>query len=386
MGDLIKQRRREVAKRRLEELAARSFRIIALIGALATLLLVGFTLLASDLTPGYVFVPAEKNVTSTKLNSLVNAAVINSTFITDKPASTAPVPGDLLLIYSQAAQDLRRVALADAFINNTALIANQVEDLAPNPTNYFLELNVLATNAATFNKIRLGTLLLSLGPVLTNLVEQTAAVGGDQIWLWDSVSSTSKRSSLAGLVTNLPAAAAPTNTDLIAVYSQGSSNLSKMPLSKLVTGWTNVPSTNVGMNDVVLGYNAKSNTVATFTLGSLMAWTAAYTNDLLSAHYGAGRIIYTNHSLGVVPTFVRCVVVCRTNDSQFVVGDEIDASAIWTTDAVAPLSWGANASSAWVDGKMFEANYGHMYCNGSNSVSPATLNLTNWLAKLYVRP
>jgi len=54
----------------------------------------------SDITPGYIFVPAEgtNRLTSSKLNRMGNGAVINPSFISGKPSATGPSSGDQLIM------------------------------------------------------------------------------------------------------------------------------------------------------------------------------------------------------------------------------------------------------------------------------------------------
>jgi hypothetical protein len=262
-------------------LSARAFRIIALIGAIATLLLIGFTLLGGDLTPGYVFVPSEKNVTSTKLNGLVNAAVINPTFYTDKAVVTAPAGGDYLLLYNQAALDLRRVTVAN--------------------------------------------LMTGFVPTITNLTQKTSPANGDLLWLWDTVNATNKSITVA--------------------------TLRQEP--------------------------------AIFT----NAWTT--TGVVLSNQHGCPLFLGTATN-ALPPSYVRCVLVCLTNDVGFAAGTEVGAEAFqygsqyYYPPSTYVQAWGQNfvcyADATNVQVSAYKTNSVVAITGGTN------VNALNWAIKVYVKP
>jgi hypothetical protein len=53
---------------------------------------------AGDLTQGYIFVPAEKNIDQTKMNAIVGQAYINPAFISAQTESTSSTTGDYFLL------------------------------------------------------------------------------------------------------------------------------------------------------------------------------------------------------------------------------------------------------------------------------------------------
>lgn len=57
----------------------------------------------SDIVSGYTFVTAEKNITATKMNSIVGGAVIDPSFYSGKPTASTINPSDQMLILSGGA-------------------------------------------------------------------------------------------------------------------------------------------------------------------------------------------------------------------------------------------------------------------------------------------
>jgi hypothetical protein len=53
---------------------------------------------AGDITQGYVFVPAEKNIDQVKMNAIVGNAYINPAFVSAQTASTSATTGDYFLV------------------------------------------------------------------------------------------------------------------------------------------------------------------------------------------------------------------------------------------------------------------------------------------------
>jgi hypothetical protein len=54
---------------------------------------------AGDLTQGYIFVPAEKNIDQVKMNAIVGQAYINPAFISGQTGSSSTTTGDYFLLY-----------------------------------------------------------------------------------------------------------------------------------------------------------------------------------------------------------------------------------------------------------------------------------------------
>src|SRR5436853_3922290 len=115
---------------------------------------IALTAQSSDINKGYAFTAGEQNVTHTKLNNLVDLATINTTFLTDKTASTAPLAADLFLMYSPSVTDWRKITYQNLLFGNTAFITDQTEDTAPALNDFALTYDV---SAGTFKKVQLGS-------------------------------------------------------------------------------------------------------------------------------------------------------------------------------------------------------------------------------------
>lgn len=133
-----------------------------LIGVLVMVLAVA-TALGSDLSKGYTFAPGERNVTHTKLNNLVDAATINTTFFSDKTATTAPVGTDTILLMT-ATPAWRKCTLSTLLFANTNIITLQDEDTSPAVGDYLLTYDV---SAGALKKATLA----NLGSVVTNTAD-----------------------------------------------------------------------------------------------------------------------------------------------------------------------------------------------------------------------
>jgi hypothetical protein len=94
-----------------------------------------------------------------------------------------------------------------------------------------------------------------------------------------------------------------------------------------------------------------------------------------------GVLINSAHGLGVVPTQVRCVIVCTTPDQGYVVGDEVDVQSVFAGTKPA-LSFGVNSSNVFVVCKTGTVNT----FSKTNS-SPTSVNLTEayWKVVVYAQ-
>lgn len=346
---------------------------------------------AADLQGGHTFAAGDRP-TASQVNALVNSATILPGFYSGKPAVTtlgvsdvvlvyrpsltafrqltasdflyqnrdlitnqteltAPLSADSLLIYSTAAGALRRVTAATLALNNTNLIAG-----APG-----VDTNTVLSGADTLLVLNGGTnLQLSVSNLLwnftwqkpfTNLATHTAPTNQDRLLIWDATNGTNKTTTLAGLVTNLPALASATNGDTFAVF--GSNGV----LSRVTLGQMATTLSNAIVQPVLSGF-----TTAEITLA-------------------AGLLTNATHGLGSTPTSVRAVLVCKTAELGYAVGDELDARLVWNNQAM--WSFGANATNVWLTLADNSPTFGSM--NKTNGAS-GNLTYANWRAKLYATP
>lgn len=289
----------------------------------------------ADINPGYTFSSGEQNVTHTKLNNLVDAASINTSFFTDK-AAAAPVAADSFLFYSASLGAFRRVTYDTLLFSQTNLISGQVEMNTPRTNDYVLvetaagtfaksSLNALTwTNAdlivnrtnwvspnftttyflaydnGAYSKVSRSNLLNNAATILnfTNLLTRSTPANNDALLLWDTTDATNTVTTLAGLVTNTAAATVATNGDFI---------------------W---------------GYSTNDSKVAKFTptqIGRFTAQRSVFSNITLP---GSDTVSTNAHGLAGIPQLVRAVLVCTNANHGYAVGNEVDATGIYTSGTV----------------------------------------------------
>lgn len=119
------------------------------------------------------------------------------------------------------------------------------------------------------------------------------------------------------------------------------------------------------------GFDLQTNTLA------LRQWTSAE-----YSFASAGTIISTNHGLGATPTWVRAVLVCKTNDLDWTAGQEVGLESVYNSGGGSPFNVAANTTTLTAT-----ANAGfnsHAMINTSgNGVNITTVR---WRIKVYARP
>jgi len=379
---------------------------------------------AADINKGYTFAPSEQNVTHTKLNNLVDLATINSSFLTDK-AVAAPSAADSFLFYSAGSAGLRRATYDSLFLGNTNLIAGQ-NDLATPATNDFLlvlsaaglyyktTLNGIWTNSAlladrtaitnpppanlqflvssngSYFRIGLSNIfrewwkysLFSTNGYPTNaplLTYHSSPTNNDLLWIWDSVNSSNKTISLAGLITNLPAGTTFTNTDSFILHNVATNAanpygtnpaLVRMSLGQLATQLS-FPG---GTNQVALTNQLPKNFTSALiplTIGTNTAAVHGFTVPTTGTN-----------SIGVVPQLVRWVLVCGTNDLGYLVGDEVGTEGCNAAGAssIPNFHTGASTTNVWLT--VGDLPY-FMMQRDVNTGARATVTANRWRAKCY---
>jgi hypothetical protein len=105
---------------------------IAIVAALVILALVLMAIKSygADIAAGYTFTSGEQNVTHTKLNQVVGSAAINTTFFSEKSASTAPLGADTLLILENSSTAFRKATLNNLVFNNSLLLEDRTAETA----------------------------------------------------------------------------------------------------------------------------------------------------------------------------------------------------------------------------------------------------------------
>jgi hypothetical protein len=110
---------------------------------------------AADIAAGYTFSSGEQNITHSKLNSVVGSASINTTFFSDKSASTAPASADTMLLLDSGSSTFKKITIGNLILNNTDLISTRTEDTAPATNDFLLSYD---TSATGYKKVSLYTL------------------------------------------------------------------------------------------------------------------------------------------------------------------------------------------------------------------------------------
>ena len=300
-------------------------------------LLLAFPASAGDITKGYTFTPTDR-VTSTKLNGIVDDAVINSTFITGKSVA-APDASDSMVFYSAGAAGLRKATLNSLFLQNSALITGQTEDTAPVTGDYVLTYDVSAT------ALKKATLL--------NLVFTNAAlINGRTNWptpdrtttfllAYDTGTGEWSKLSRSNLFwqmfefntwTNQPRWNAPSNsTALLPIFDAEAGTNKTTTFQALLTNLpaitTNAPGgfiyTETNGTPARITWNNFSNYVAGGLVANVLPQKFVSTNLPIAQISAAGKYFDTPHGLSGTPQSYKLVAECITADLNYSIGDQV---------------------------------------------------------------
>lgn len=95
----------------------------------------------------------------------------------------------------------------------------------------------------------------------------------------------------------------------------------------------------------------------------------------------SGQIADTNHSLGSTPRFLNWVMICKTSDNGYAVGDEVPVSAVQNSTGDPSFVGGANATNVFI---VF-ASSGASIRNKSTG-NLGTITTARWNTKCYAAP
>lgn len=308
----------------------------------------------ADIQRGITFTDGQR-LTASQLHTLVDNATITTGFIVNKPGATSLESGALFVIYSPASQQLEKVSAATALYNNTALITGLGEKGAPAANDFLLIYDATGTvlaktmvgnfwsnNIASLpsvlssnlnleaelpilnngtNGVATLTNLFLLFPytaLFTNLPVRTSPTNFDNVLLCASDDNTNffmRRVSLAGLITNLPNALTLTNT----ADTNGLPYSTNLTIFAFQTTYTTNGITNTA--------------VVKFDLLSLQQFFTNYfvTTPTRPLSFKSAELMVTNtlitidipHGLPGTPDSFRAVLLCKTNEANYKVGDEI---------------------------------------------------------------
>ncbi len=168
---------------------------------------------------------------------------------------------------------------------------------------------------------------------------------------------------------------------------------------KLDTNWlADVTAATIATNDVLLiglggsaGHtNSRIATVqdlakaVTNTPAFIHAVQLVTTNTFTSAEFSVGSVgavADTPHGFAATPTKVYWVLVCKTTDAGYAVGDELDVAAFSGAGDTTPFSGGANAANIFLSCRSASLSVAAKGTGSGTAIVPA-----DWRAKGYAAP
>jgi hypothetical protein len=349
---------------------------------------------AGDLTRSVTFTDGQR-LSAANLHTLVDGASINATFLTGKSLLGTVDSADFVLVYDTSTGVFTKMTLGTLLLANTGMITTQPEEYNPAPTDYLLLYdasgaqlakvsvtnlvtgntnlvvgqnpitNLLSTaqflvnNGGTNNRISLANLWqfnFEYTRGFTNQLEHTTPTNVDRLLIWDATAGTNKWTTLAGLVTNLPATTNPTNTAKLMIVETGE------------------------VKQVSIDTLRDNLTRATF-----LSTNQTFTGSIaLASITAAGAYIDTAHSLGVTPKSLHTVMVCTTADHNYAIGDELDFGNVWQSGGTSPAGtpW-ANSTNIGFTAIVSKASF---QIPNKTTGATATPTEARWTIKIYARP
>ena len=112
---------------------------------------------------------------------------------------------------------------------------------------------------------------------------------------------------------------------------------------------------------------------------------SVYLRQLVTAEASiaaAGTLLTTNHGWGVVPTWIRGVLVCKTNDGTWTAGQEVGLESVYNSAGGSPFTISANSTSMTASGNSGFNSHAMINTSGTG------VNITSvrWRLKIYARP
>ena len=383
--------------RRRSRVEGRGSRVFALLAVL-----VGWTLgaAATDLTRNVTFTDGSR-LTASQLHALIDGASISTTFYNDagKNLLTAVDPADVFLVYDVSTGLYKRMTMNTLIMANTDVITTQTEKANPTAADYFLLYDAagvglkkvsfgnlllsntnliglqpaitnllladswfLTRNGGTNNQIELTNLWNNFiySAALTNLTEHTTPTNTDRLLIYDRLTGTNKYTTLIGFVTNRPAALYPVMTSQISLVETG--EVKQITLTSLAG---------------VLATNTPTFTSSSYAMSGATASVKA---------------IDTAHGLGVLPKFVRAVLVCTAGggDLGYAQNDEIDSAQATAFNSVGSPT---RAIEVWTTvagnvGATIVLNNGDksIYIGHKTTFTETAMTKASWSLKIYARP
>lgn len=200
-----------------------------------------------------------------------------------------------------------------------------------------------------------------------------AAITGAKI-----AATTITHANLAASAVEVPTDIKPAAVGLSLMRTNAGATANEYFVPQLITLLTNPASAaDVGKQVVVANPYTDG-----FTLGSSPKYRTPAPVVLAS-----GILINTAHGLGAIPDQISCRLVCVTNDSNYIVDDEIDANCVWNYNigpdrTVAAFTFGANATNVYAI--MTAGGAGGFFV--TDKASPGayvTFTIARWKIKMF---
>lgn len=376
---------------------------------LALLLLACLTATAQDINPGISFTAGQK-LTAAQLSQLVSAATILPAFYTRQTdSSTNLAIGDVFLVV-RGGNSFAKLTGED-ILKNPQLVTQQTLKTNADTNAVFMFYDGTGAELAKISMTNLGATLSSyitasninvaILPVLGYLPDPLEPTNIAQLMIWDtnnapsSISLSNLQASIAAdILTNqiIP----KVNQQMFQPWSLYSTNWTTNVWEATnifaITNISHVNGTNtndtIALADTIPMFSTLQNSNTTVTMQALYQYFTnlnTFQSGFVSHEYSVTfatnyLVANTNHNLGSTPSRVNWVLVCKTSDVGYDVGDEISIYAI-DRDNGASFAGGANSTNVF----LIRYNAGlRTFNKESGAISDMTES--RWKAKCYAAP
>lgn len=324
-----------------------------------------------ELSGGVNFIDGQ-TVHAQDLNNLIGNGTINVGFYSSQPIVTTAAASDYMLLYSPILNRYEKITAGNLVTFNPSIINGQpLGSINPGDLMLFYNTNTATLYNNTVQALLSSTLVTTFG-VSTNYVA-TLPVTTD--WVYSYTNGTFDGTTMSGgsnvlrtamsvwqqglglsTTTNLPVSSAPTNSDSQVVWTTTDNTTftaKRITREAVITNLTQLVLTNaLNTNSAIqiptnLFFEALS--IGVTTNGQPTGTNVLGKYDLISIKnfLGINNYVSTNMTLpisgvitnanpfGVVPAFLRVVMVCVTNDANtgYTVGREFDISQASSSSA-----------------------------------------------------
>ena len=241
--------------------------------------------------------------------------------------------------------------------------------------------SVVVTNNAT--GLTLGGTFSGNGGGLTSLNASQLASGTVPLTQLSSAVVTNNANSLTLNGTFSGNGSGLTNISDSSISPTAGIQLSKlnMPTNMIVYGSNNVAAAAfVGPNLVIQNYtNVASGTTNT---GNTLLFTSFTSQEFTLPAVGVGGVVANvAHGFSKTPADVRWVLICKTNNVGYIVGDEVDVNGLLSGQPLVFCN-GANSTNVF----LIMNNTGGPQIINKTTFNNSSITMGSWKAKCYARP